>query len=74
MAQKDYLIVWPDRPSPEEYRRGARLIPSMMDEGVLVWRVPLEPRQEVPETNAGGFTGTSLDGVKTWDQTQGSSS
>jgi hypothetical protein len=38
-----YLIVEPDRPSADEYARGAALIPSMLDEGVRVWRVPAEP-------------------------------
>lgn len=35
-----YLVISPDRPTAEEYARGARLIPSMMDEGACVWRVP----------------------------------
>ena len=38
-----YLIISPNAPTPEEYARGARLIPSMLDERVLVWRVPDEP-------------------------------
>lgn len=44
---RDYLVIAPDRPTPEEYRRGAQLIPSMLDEGALVWRVPGEHQEEL---------------------------
>lgn len=44
--KRDYLIVEPDRPTAAEYARGAKLIPSMLDEGVRVWRVPNEPTNE----------------------------
>lgn len=41
--QGSYLIIAPNRPTPEEYKRGARLIPSMMDppDSILVWRAPV---------------------------------
>jgi hypothetical protein len=42
---KDYLKVFPDKPTEEEYKRGASLIPSMLDEGFKVWRIPY-PREE----------------------------
>lgn len=38
--RNSYLVVAPDRPTAEEYARGAKLIPSMLEEGVNVWRVP----------------------------------
>lgn len=43
LPRTSYLIVAPDRPSAEEYARGASLIPSMLDEGFKVWRVPALP-------------------------------
>lgn len=43
MSKREYLIIQPNRPTAEEYARGARLIPSMLDEGVYVWRVPALP-------------------------------
>jgi hypothetical protein len=42
-----YLIVEPETPTAEEIARGARLIPSMLDEGVRVWRVPGVPLDEL---------------------------
>lgn len=44
-----YLVIQPQRPTPEEYARGARLIPSMLDEGVCVWRVPATDPATSPE-------------------------
>mgnify|MGYP000026379245 CR=1 FL=1 len=46
-----YLVIQPQRPTPEEYARGARLIPSMLDEGVCVWRVPVAVPATVPATS-----------------------
>jgi hypothetical protein len=40
MKSDSYLIVAPDRPTQPEMLRGAKPIPSMLDEGALVWRVP----------------------------------
>lgn len=42
LPRGSYLIIFPDSPTAEEYARGARLIPSMVDEGIKVWRVPNE--------------------------------
>jgi len=50
----EYLIVWPDEPTAEEYARGARLIPSLLDEGVRVWRVPA-PKLRVTHDEAAAF-------------------